>query len=157
MPAVALGLDDLTPFEPDINPAKAAVMISDAMATAALIAPCILEDTFQFDGAAKAIIRGAVLRWSVRGTGAVQTEQATAGPFSHMVTTAAAGPGRLFWPTEIADLSKLCGTVNASAFTLDTAPGLAGIHSDICALAFGANYCSCGADIAGFPLYEDSQ
>ena len=27
-------------------------------------------------------------------------------------------------------------------------------HADICALNLGALYCSCGADIAGFPLYE---
>lgn len=27
-------------------------------------------------------------------------------------------------------------------------------HVPWCSLAFGATYCSCGADIAGFPLYE---
>lgn len=27
-------------------------------------------------------------------------------------------------------------------------------HQPWCSLAFGANYCSCGADIAGYPLYE---
>lgn len=42
------------------------------------------------------------------------------------------------------------------AFTIDTAPGLGGVHSQICALAFGAAYCSCGSDLTRYeyPLYE---
>lgn len=27
------------------------------------------------------------------------------------------------------------------------------VHSDWCSLVFGAAYCSCGADIAGYPIY----
>jgi hypothetical protein len=40
-----------------------------------------------------------------------------------------------------------------SAFTIDTAP-TGGWHQPWCALYFGALYCSCGTDIAGFPIYE---
>ena len=39
------------------------------------------------------------------------------------------------------------------AYSIDTvATGT--VHADWCALAFGATYCSCGADIAGYPIYE---
>lgn len=40
------------------------------------------------------------------------------------------------------------------AFSLDMAGACGSIHQPWCSLAFGALYCSCGADIAGFPLYE---
>lgn len=39
------------------------------------------------------------------------------------------------------------------AFSVDTTP-CASIHAEVCALRFDASYCSCGADIAGYPLYE---
>jgi hypothetical protein len=40
-----------------------------------------------------------------------------------------------------------------SAFTIDTAPIGSG-HAPWCSVVFGANYCSCGFDIAGYPIYE---
>lgn len=49
-------------------------------------------------------------------------------------------------------LLGLTGTGGA-AFNIDTAP-IASNHLPWCNLAFGATYCSCGADIAGFPIYE---
>ena len=45
------------------------------------------------------------------------------------------------------------GDDDKGAFSIDTV-GCATVHADICALNFGASYCSCGADIAGWPLYE---
>lgn len=38
------------------------------------------------------------------------------------------------------------------AFTIDTL-GTSTVHADTCSLNFGALYCSCGASIAGFPLW----
>ncbi|HET8537609.1 MAG TPA: hypothetical protein VFL73_10570 [Solirubrobacteraceae bacterium] len=38
------------------------------------------------------------------------------------------------------------------AFAIDTL-SVGSTHAPWCSLAFGANYCDCGADIAGFPLY----
>ncbi|HET8556188.1 MAG TPA: hypothetical protein VFL58_02640 [Gaiellaceae bacterium] len=38
------------------------------------------------------------------------------------------------------------------AFAIDTLSA-GSTHAPWCSLAFGANYCDCGADIAGFPLY----
>lgn len=41
-----------------------------------------------------------------------------------------------------------------SAFTIDTV-GIGSGHAPWCSSQFfGANYCSCGADIAGYPIYE---
>lgn len=48
-------------------------------------------------------------------------------------------------------LRSLAGGVGA--FSVDTAP-CGSVHALACALYFGATYCSCGADIAGFALYE---
>ena len=42
---------------------------------------------------------------------------------------------------------------NGGAFSVDTI-GASSIHQPWCNLAFGATYCSCGADLAGFPLWE---
>lgn len=41
----------------------------------------------------------------------------------------------------------------SAAFDIDTV-STSVIHADTCSLNFGATYCSCGADIAGFPLFE---
>lgn len=42
----------------------------------------------------------------------------------------------------------------SGAFSIDTAPALTDAHAPWCNLAFGATYCSCGADIAGVAIYE---
>lgn len=39
------------------------------------------------------------------------------------------------------------------AFAIDMVPGVGSIHDLACSLRFGAAYCSCGADIAGKPIY----
>lgn len=41
----------------------------------------------------------------------------------------------------------------SGAFTLDLAPSRVEVHSETCSLRFGATFCSCGASIAGFPIY----
>ena len=40
-----------------------------------------------------------------------------------------------------------------SVFTIDTV-GTGSGHAPWCSTVFGAEYCSCGADIAGYPIYE---
>lgn len=42
------------------------------------------------------------------------------------------------------------------AFSIDMTPASLTAHAATCSLAFGALYCSCGADIAGFPLFESA-
>jgi len=152
VPAVAITLDDLTIFAADLDSAKGQAMIEDALAMAAQVAPCITEEDFAHPGAAKAVIRSAILRWHEAGTGAVT--QVSSGPFSQTVDSRAFRRG-LFTPTELDQLRKLCAGANEGAFSLDTV-SLTGLgHLDVCALNFGAVYCSCGADLTGLlPLFE---
>ena len=98
---------DLEPFAPGIDRAKARLMIRDTLARAAQVAPCINDPDFPHGDAAKAVIRGAVLRWHAAGTGAVISEGA--GPYSRTIDTRQ-GPGALFWPSEIAELQALCSS-----------------------------------------------
>lgn len=42
---------------------------------------------------------------------------------------------------------------DSGAFAIDMVPGVGSIHDLACSLRFGAGYCSCGADIAGKPIY----
>jgi hypothetical protein len=120
VPAVVILPEDLEPFA-TIDLAKAEAMIEDAMAMAALVAPCITEETFTYDAAALAIIRGAILRWNEAGSGAFQ--QQTTGPFGVTLDTRQARRG-MYWPSEIEALQKLCldGTIDRGAFTIDTSP-----------------------------------
>lgn len=147
---------DLDPFA-DIDPAKAAAMIADAEAQAILAAPC-LADVDDLDAnqvaAVRAVLRGAILRWNDAGSGAYQ--QQTAGPFSVMMDTRQTRRS-LFWPSEIEQLQSICTAVAGGAggaFSIDTAPGCAIQHAEVCSINFGASYCSCGAVLAGYPLYE---
>lgn len=40
------------------------------------------------------------------------------------------------------------------AFSIDMTGGASAIHVAWCSINLGATYCSCGADLAGYPLYE---
>jgi hypothetical protein len=102
--AVELTPDDLAPFA-SIEEEKAQAMIDDALALAARVAPCILDDDFEFEDAGRAIIRGAILRWNDQGSGAVPHLQA--GPYLMQPQTNQ--PRRsLFFPSEITELAALC-------------------------------------------------
>jgi len=126
VPAVVLTAFDLAPFA-TIEDEKAEAMIADALARAARVAPCISEAAFAYPEAAKAVLRGAILRWNEAGTG-VLTQQ-SAGTFSQSVDTRQARRS-MFWPSEIVELQKLCGTARARAFTVNTAPVGSGVVSD---------------------------
>lgn len=119
---VLLELDDLTPFAPDIDPTKAEAMIADAVAMASISAPCLQTPdslTPIQAAAAKAIIRGAVLRWNETGAGALSAQ--AMGPFSVTLDTRQ-GRRTMFWPSEITELQKVCrGEGDGGAFSIDTA------------------------------------
>lgn len=120
MPAVTLTSADLEPFA-EIELEKAEAMIADALALAAVVAPCTTDPDFAYADAAKAILRRAILRWNDAGTGAL-TQQG-AGPFQ--VTYDNRQPHRsLFWPSEISELQELCrdGDIRGQAFTINTTP-----------------------------------
>jgi len=62
------------------------------------------------------------------------------------------GTGRI---TILDDWWALLGlTEPDGAFAIDMVPTGSSVHLPWCNFAFGANYCSCGADIAGYPIYE---
>jgi hypothetical protein len=134
----------------------AQTMVDGANAKASRVAPCLASTdpvpTADQLAEARLILVGAVKRWAEASSGAFQAEQA--GPFAVTMDTRQR-VGFNLWPSEIEALQSICSTADTSgAFSLDTAPSLDGIHAPWCALAFGATYCSCGADIAGYPIYE---
>ena len=152
---------DLDPFT-DIAQAKAEAMIEDAEANAILVAPCLVNDegtgpsetlTDNQLNAVKAVLRAAILRWNDAGSGGVV--QQTAGPFSQTVDSRSSKFGRL-WPTEIEQLQGVCASATTGkAFSVGQVP-TGTSHSDWCTETLGGNYCSCGADIAGFPIYGNN-
>lgn len=44
-------------------------------------------------------------------------------------------------------------SLSSGAFSLDMV-GSTGVHLAWCSLMLGASYCSCGVDIAGYPIFE---
>jgi len=104
---------------------------------------------------AKLVLLGAVKRWAETGSGAFQAQ--TAGPFGVTVDTRQR-TGFNLWPSEIAALQDICstGTVNSGAAFSITPSDSGSVHQPWCSLAFGALYCSCGADLTNYeyPLYE---
>jgi hypothetical protein len=150
-----LTIDDLLPFA-EIDAEKAEAMIDDATAMSMLVAPCLGTDpttlTASQQQAVKAILRGAVLRWHETGTGALQSE--SIGGYSYTLDNRQARKS-LFWPSEITQLRGICQSdAPTGAFSIDTTCTTV-THADICALNFGALYCSCGAVLTGgWPLYE---
>jgi len=123
MPPVNLTVEDLQVFEPSIDEAKAAEMITTAMARAARVAPCILESEFEYDEAAKGIIRDAILRWNQAGSGALSSEQQQAGPYNYTTSMDTRQPRRsMFWRNEVDELRQLCGLRFKRAYSIDTTP-----------------------------------
>lgn len=116
-----LTIDDLAPFA-SIDADLAAALIDDAVALAARVAPCITDDDFAYAAAAKAILRGVILRYHETGTGAVQSQ--TAGPYGMTVDTRQERRA-MFWPSEINMLQDLCRNAadgTGAAFQIDTTP-----------------------------------
>lgn len=148
--------DDLAPFA-EIADEKAEAMIADAQAQAILAAPCLANEDALNEwqlAAVKAVLRGAILRWNDSGAGAYQ--QQVAGPFALSYDTRQTRRS-LFWPSEIENLQEICllvtGGSGGGAFAVDTVCGYVAVHADTCSLYFGALYCSCGASLAGSPLW----
>ena len=140
-------------------------MVAGANAKASRVAPCLVvalaatEPTdAQTDALAEAklVLIGAVQRWSEAGSGALQSQ--TAGPYGMTVDTRQR-TGFNLWPSEISDLQAICKGLSdevtgRQTFSVDTAGAYGTVHAEGCSLYFGALYCDCGADLAGFPLFE---
>ena len=129
-------------------------MVDGANATAGRVAPC-LTSTDPAPSAdqlaeAKLVLIGMVQRWSEAGSGAFSQE--SAGVFSQSVDTRSR-TGMNPWPSEIQRLQEICDAGKSGAFSVDTA-GTASLHLPWCDLYFGGATCSCGVDIAGYPIFE---
>lgn len=138
-------------------------MVAGANAKASRVAPCLTWDGTVVDqpaptadqlAEAKLVLIGAVKRWVETSSGALQAQQA--GPFGMTVDTRQR-TGFNLWPSEIEGLQQICSTgpTGREAFSIDTASAASG-HAASCSINFGALYCDCGYDIAGFPLFESS-
>ncbi|WP_269304919.1 hypothetical protein [Aeromicrobium sp. HA] len=133
-------------------------MVAAANAKAARVAPCLASTdptpTADQSAEARLVLIGAVKRWSEAGSGAFT--QQSAGPFS-VSTDTRQRTGFNFWPSEIATLQDICKSDadTPRAYSVDTI-GVGSTHSETCSLRFGATYCSCGADIAGVPIFGAS-
>lgn len=132
-------------------------MVAGANARAARVAPCLVSTdpppTDDQLAEAVMVLVGAVTRWAEAGAGALQSQ--SAGPFGQTIDTRQR-TGYNLWPSEIEGLQAICsaGTdTSTSAFSIH--PAASGSdHLPWCSLAFGAVYCSCGVDIAGYPIFE---
>ena len=152
------------PADVQSNP-QVELWVDGANAQGVRVAPC-LSDTADPSASddqlaeARMVLVGAVSRWAAAGAGAFS--QITTGPFGVSTDTRQRGGYRL-WPSEIEQLQDICGGSAAGAFSVDTV-GDSTVHSDVCTantyvddngvIVYGGAYCSCGADIAGFALYE---
>lgn len=138
-------------------------MVAGANARASRVAPCLTwadEDddhpapTDDQLAEAKLVLIGAVKRWAESGSGALASQ--TAGPFSTTVDTRQR-TGFNLWPSEIEGLQAICaaGTTASARMGSFRTSGCSS-HMPWCSLAFGATYCSCGADLTNYeyPLYE---
>ncbi|WP_018024358.1 hypothetical protein [Corynebacterium ulceribovis] len=143
-----IDIDEILLFNKDLDRDMVKVLIRDGMALASKVAPCIMDDDFAFQNAAAAIIRGAILRWAESGSGALSSEQATAGPFSQTLSYDTRQARRsLFFPSEVMELQKLCKQ-NSGAFAVDTVPVVDVMrHAPECSTCFGApeQRCTCGS------------
>lgn len=144
--------DDL-PAEVASN-AMVGMWVDGVNARASRVAPCLASDdpapSEEQLAEAKMILIGAVVRWSQAGAGALQS--GTMGPFGVTLDTRQR-VGFNLWPSEITQLQDICRNGSESkAFAVDTVC-TAVQHSPICSLYFGGE-CSCGADIAGQPIYD---
>lgn len=153
------------PADIQSNP-QAELWVDGANAQGARVAPCLAADavpaaTDDQLAEARMILVGAVSRWAAAGAGAFS--QITTGPFGVSTDTRQRGGYRL-WPSEIEQLQDICGGSAAGAFSVDTV-GDSTVHSETCSantyvddtgviVYGGAPYCTCGADIAGYALYE---
>jgi len=149
--------EDIAPFA-TIEADMLAAMIADVTAMAVLVAPCLKDEanlSEEQKAAAKAVLRGSILRWNESGTGAFQSQ--TAGPFTVQMDTRQQRRGA-FWPSEIEQLQDICSgdsTSSGKAFSVDTVPAFGNLHAPTCSINFSSTWgCSCGADLAGAPLWD---
>jgi hypothetical protein len=111
---IELTRQDLLPFAPSITEEQAQPLIAGTLARAAIKAPCILDDAFAYQDAAKDILMAAVLRRFMATGGAVT--KAAVGSVS--IEYAGATDGGLS-SGDILELQEMC---RQQAGTIASAP-----------------------------------
>ncbi|WP_406714724.1 Gp19/Gp15/Gp42 family protein [Trueperella pyogenes] len=88
----------------------------------------------------------------------IRQRQETDGSFTGSITFAGDTPGELFLTDRERDslLAPQDRKGAQAAFTFGPDNYAGGGHRPWCSLMFGAKYCSCGVDIAGQPIFEES-
>lgn len=94
-----------------------------------------------------AVVRRAIP--SQGGYDGMESVQESAGPFSQ--TFKPVNPAGDFYLTKAE--KQALGAGVQKAFGVQIAGFDAVVHAEWCSLNFGATYCSCGADIAGVPIF----
>jgi hypothetical protein len=145
--ATALGRDE--PPWGTVESRQWEMWISDAQ----MLVQARLGDLGELDQAALAyVVREAVVEHIRRPDGATAVEVAV--DDGRAVRRYSSGSGRVQIRDEWWKLLDP-NSANKSAFSVDTVALATVVHADICALRFGALYCSCGAILtASLPLYE---
>lgn len=92
----------------------------------------------------------AALRAFVNPSG---VQQQSTGPFSESYANSSSD---VYLTNKEQDMIRSAAAGGSGGiYGIDTAPLVGAIHSELCSLNFGANYCSCGASLAGYPLYQN--
>lgn len=146
-------LEELKARWPDMPPgsdAHATVLLEDASQ--------FILDTVPTAGNATPSTRRRIVCAVVRrampdasGLDGLESLQQTTGPFS--ATFKPVNPAGDFYLTK--QEKQALGAGAAKAFGVQIAGFDTDIHAEWCSLNFGATYCSCGADIAGAPIYGE--
>lgn len=110
--AVLLTVGDLEPFGLSLTSGQLSVMIDDVTALAGQAAPCLSGDLPEgLAAAARAVLRGAVLRWA--GEQSQENRQMMAGPYS-IGPVPGSERKPLLWPSEITQLQAVCSAVSGA-------------------------------------------
>lgn len=146
-------VDDLKARWPDMPPgsdAHAEVLLEDASQFILDVVPAAANAS----EATRRRIVCAVVRRAIEAESqpaGVDQYTATTGPFSTTYKPSSSGGGFYLTKQEKAAL----GSGEQKAFGVQIAGGPGACHRPWCSLMFGANYCSCGADLTGGePLWE---
>ena len=100
------------------------------------------------------VVSSMVTRVFRNPQGLRQTQETT-GQFTASMTFAGNNPGGLYLEPEERDALRPPNQPKAGqAYSVGMGGAQGGIHVPWCNLLLGGVRCSCGADIAGFPLYE---
>lgn len=93
--------------------------------------------------------------------GGEQAVTNTVGPFSQTRQFVAGSTGGQPWLSAADKTALRPYRCDGRAYSVDTAPWTGPVHADICSAnryrnypAWTAGWCTCGADIAGHPIYE---